>query len=144
MGAIVEHVGFQGKAYKAPPESPLALSQLRPESAVKQPLVKDAADKPPTTCIEAWAGKAVITTELVRSDLRAELTRALQTEQRTCQRETWRGQKTKDKSRTSLRRGKRIACTWLQIVPPGGPSRISTRPAVLPIAQKETDALNTS
>ena len=66
MGIILEHVRFPGPSYRTIPRSPLPLYQLAPEIKAKIPLVASSDGKPPTMCIEMWAGCAVLSKEWVR------------------------------------------------------------------------------
>ena len=64
-GAVEEQITFPRPAWKRPPDSPLPLYQLRPR--VKTKLTVEASKEGrPTMVMEAFAGSAVLTQELVR------------------------------------------------------------------------------
>ena len=66
LGAVHETIRFPGPAYRTIPKSPLALYQLRSESKVTLPLVKETDGQPPVLCVETWAGCAILSKEWIR------------------------------------------------------------------------------
>lgn len=66
VGVVEDQVKIPKPAYKAPPKSPLVLYQLRPRAPNSKPKVIEREGGRPTTCVEVFAGSAVLTQELVR------------------------------------------------------------------------------